>query len=124
MKKPTDTLVMDLDDPGRADLYRAVGVTVLQYEHTISSRFLAGMKNGKIVNVNRRGNTPAEKLAMRFKCCAGPIISIDRNPAFTKNFLSVGDWTAKVWSEDTREGCLLRSRYDSCKEVSRLELCV
>ncbi|XP_076680481.1 dynein intermediate chain 3, ciliary-like [Andrena cerasifolii] len=110
MKKPTDTLVMDIDDPARADVDRAVGVTVLQYEHTISSRFLAGTKNGMVVNVNRRGNTPAEKLAMRFKSCTGPIISIDRNPAFPKNFLTVGDWTAKVWAEDTREGCLLRSR--------------
>lgn len=107
LKTPTEILVMDLNDPKRADILHAVGVTALQFEPTISSRFLAGMENGGIVNVSRRSNNLAEKLAMRFECYTGPAVAIDRNPAYPKNFLTIGDWSAKVWSDDTREGCFL-----------------
>ena len=30
----------------------------------------------------------------------GPIRALQRNPCFPKNFLTVGDWSMKVWSED------------------------
>ena len=29
----------------------------------------------------------------------GPIYSIQRNPANTKCFLTIGDWTARIWME-------------------------
>ncbi|XP_076750413.1 dynein axonemal intermediate chain 2-like [Xylocopa sonorina] len=107
LKKPTEVLVMDLDDPGRADILKAVGVTALQYEPTMSSRFLAGTENGIVVNVNRRTSNPVEKLAIKFECYTGPVIVIDRNPIYAKNFLTIGDWSAKIWADDTKEGCFL-----------------
>lgn len=112
-KKPSDTLVMDLNSPSRADIVKAIGVTALQYEQTISSRFLAGMENGMLVNVNRRNVNRTEKLASRFVCYTGPVVAIDRNPAVVKNFLTIGNRSAKVWADDTKEGCFLRTRYDS-----------
>ncbi|XP_026666893.1 dynein intermediate chain 3, ciliary-like [Ceratina calcarata] len=107
MKKPTETLVMDLEHPERADAFRGAGVTALQYEPTMSSKFLAGTENGLVVNVNRRTLNPLEKLALRFHCYTGPVVAIDRNPLYTKNFLTIGDWSAKIWADDTKEGCFL-----------------
>ncbi|XP_076390371.1 dynein intermediate chain 3, ciliary-like isoform X2 [Megachile rotundata] len=104
-KKPRDMMVMDLYDPSRASIVDAIGVTTLQYEPTISSRFLAGLQNGIIVNVNRRSKDEREKLAARFMAYKGPVIAIDRNPAFLKCFLTIGNGTVKVWADDTKEGC-------------------
>ena len=36
-----------------------------------------------------------------------PIYSIQRNPFFLKNFMTVGDWTIKLWAEDFKESPIL-----------------
>ncbi|KAK1130138.1 hypothetical protein K0M31_019822 [Melipona bicolor] len=107
IKKPTESLVMDLEEPDRANVYKAIGITALQFEQTMSSRFLAGTENGLVVNVNRRASNLVEKLAVKFQCYVGPVVAIDRNPVYTKNFLTIGNWSAKVWADDTKEGNLL-----------------
>lgn len=76
----------------------------------MSSRFLAGTENGLVVNVNRRTDNPVEKLLVRFECYSGPVLAIDRNPVYTKNFLTVGNWSAKLWADDTKEGNLFSIR--------------
>lgn len=101
---------MDLDEPARADVVKAIGVTSLQFEPTMGYRFMAGMQNGVVVNVNRRTASLVEKLANRFNCHHGPVIAIDRNPFTPKNFLTVGDCTAKIWADDTREDSLITIR--------------
>ncbi|KYN19471.1 Dynein intermediate chain 3, ciliary [Trachymyrmex cornetzi] len=73
-------------------------------------RFLAGMENGMVINVRRKVMKPVDKLTMKFNCHVGPVIAIDRSPFFTKNFLTVGDWTVKIWSDDIREDCLITIR--------------
>lgn len=112
MRQPIDELVMDLDDPHRADIVHAIGVTKLQYEPTIGYRFMAGMENGMVINVRRKFARPVDKLARRFNCHVGPVIAIDRNPFATKNFLTVGDWTVKIWTENNRDGSSLAIRLD------------
>lgn len=127
MRQPTDEIVMDLDDPLRADITRAIGVTKLQYEPTIGHRFLAGMENGLVINVRRKVVNPVTKLAVRFNCHVGPVIAIDRSPFATKNFLTVGDWTVKIWTDDIKEGSLITIRLDSlnliilCKSIFNLK---
>ncbi|XP_023418650.1 dynein axonemal intermediate chain 2 isoform X3 [Cavia porcellus] len=34
-----------------------------------------------------------------------------RNPFYPKNFLTVGDWTARIWSEDSRESSIMWTKY-------------
>lgn len=46
---------------------------------------------------------------MKFEAHLGPVWSLERNPNFLKNFLTVGDWTVRVWSEDCRESSILWS---------------
>lgn len=115
IKRPTDTLVMDLDDPDRMDRFRAPGITAMHFESTNHHRFLAGLENGIVVNVNRRSDEPKEQLATRFECYNSSILTIDRNPIISRNFLTVAGHTAKVWSDETKEGFLLCTRYDFSK---------
>ena len=42
----------------------------------------------------------------------GPVYSLYRNPAHAKYFLSVGDWCAKVWSEEQKSP-IMQTRYHS-----------
>ena len=46
---------------------------------------------------------------------------VQRNPAFLKNFITIGDWTAKVWSEDCRESAIFWTKWvtalSSCQTV-------
>lgn len=44
-------------------------------------------------------------------CHLGPVYTITRNPSFLKNFLTVGDWTARIWSEDCRESAIIWTRH-------------
>ena len=40
----------------------------------------------------------------------GPVYHISRNPQFPKIFLTVGDWTARIWSEDIKDASILGSQ--------------
>ena len=42
----------------------------------------------------------------------GPIYSIQRNPAQVKCFLTVGDWSARVWVEDIKTP-IMTTKYHS-----------
>lgn len=46
-------------------------------------------------------------------CHLGPVYAITRNPAFVKNFLTVGDWCARIWSEDCRESSIIWTKSSS-----------
>lgn len=44
------------------------------------------------------------------QCHNGPVLSLERNPAFVKIYLTVGDWQAKVWSEECKESAIIWTR--------------
>ncbi len=64
------------------------------------AKFMVGTSSGTILSGNRRAKTPADRITGSFTGHVGPIISLSRHPIFPKHFLSIGDWTARVWSED------------------------
>lgn len=47
------------------------------------------------------------------QCHASPIYTLARNPSFFKNFLTVGDWNARIWSEDCKESAIIWTKYCS-----------
>lgn len=51
--------------------------------------------------------------SFQLPCHTGPIYSLTRNPAFVKNFLTVGDWIARIWSEDCRESSIIWTKHHS-----------
>ena len=87
----------------------ALGAVSLEYEHTMPTKFMVGTEQGKIISCNRKAKTPPEKLAAIYSGHMGPVYSIKRNPHFTKMFLTNGDWSVKVFSEDIRDAPIISS---------------
>ncbi|KAI9535963.1 Dynein intermediate chain 2, axonemal [Dissostichus eleginoides] len=111
LSEPTDRLVLD---PGRGgDLDRALGGVSLEFEPTMPTKFLVGTEQGGVLSCNRKAKTSSEKLVCCYEGHLGPVYALQRNPFFPKNFLSVGDWTARVWTEDIRESSILWTRYQT-----------
>lgn len=47
----------------------------------------------------------------QLQCHSSPIYALARNPSFLKNFLTVGDWNARIWSEDCKESSIIWTKY-------------
>lgn len=62
-------------------------------------------------NGNRKGKTVFEKISATYYCHYGPVYSAQRNPAFLKNFLTIGDWQVRIWSEDVKESPIMWTKY-------------
>ena len=90
------------------------------------TKFMVGTERGTIISGNRKAKTNADKIAAQFRYFSiiilfrfiicnfsghmGPVYHISRNPQFPKIFLTVGDWTARVWSEDIKDASILSSQ--------------
>eukprot|EP00455_Lapot_gusevi_P049711 TRINITY_DN7101_c0_g1_i2.p1 TRINITY_DN7101_c0_g1~~TRINITY_DN7101_c0_g1_i2.p1 ORF type:complete len:290 (+),score=45.16 TRINITY_DN7101_c0_g1_i2:216-1085(+) len=105
------------------------------------AKYMIGTEQGTILSINRKGKSQHEKIgANTFNGHHGPVYSIQRNPFHPKYFLSVGDWTARLWFEDfkscpmyttfyhkahltygcwhpTRAGVFFTTRMDGCVDV-------
>ncbi|XP_055703785.1 dynein intermediate chain 3, ciliary-like [Phlebotomus papatasi] len=114
INEPLDRLLLDPIKTDEQNLDRSYGCSVLEYETTIPTRFMCGSEQGMLFSCNRKGKSPSEKINIRIMCHLGPIYTVARNPAFVKNFLTVGDWTARIWSEDCRESAIIWTKNHSC----------
>lgn len=54
------------------------------------------------------------------QCHSGPICTLVRNPSFFKNFLTVGDWNARIWSEDCKESAVMWTKYCSVELTGKI----
>ncbi|CAH0546097.1 unnamed protein product [Brassicogethes aeneus] len=111
LSEPTDTLILDYAREEDQDLAKAYGCSCLEYEPTIPTRFSVGTEQGVTISCNRKGKSAVEKMSARFQAHLGPVWTMQRNPGFVKNFLTIGDWTAKVWSEDCKESAIIWTNY-------------
>ncbi|XP_070580175.1 dynein intermediate chain 3, ciliary-like [Ptychodera flava] len=107
--EPTEKLIMDPSK--KMDVEKAQGVIALEYEPTIPTKFMVGTEQGTVISCNRKAKTPNEKIVAIYNAHLGPVYSLQRNPFFPKNFLTVGDWTARIWSEDIRESSIMWTKY-------------
>uniref|UniRef100_A0A673WY59 Dynein, axonemal, intermediate chain 2b n=1 Tax=Salmo trutta TaxID=8032 RepID=A0A673WY59_SALTR len=89
MSDPTERLVLDPNKKCN------LGVMTLEFETTM------------VVSCNRKAKTPAEKMVCTYSGPHGPIYALQMNPFFLKNFLTVADWTAHIWSEDIKESSIM-----------------
>ncbi|XP_013416067.1 dynein intermediate chain 3, ciliary [Lingula anatina] len=100
-----------LDPTKKQDFSKAQGAMCLEYEPTLPTKFMVGTEIGTVMSCNRKAKTPAEKIVAIYPGHHGPVYSLQRNPFFPKNFLTVGDWTARIWSEDIRESSIMWTKY-------------
>lgn len=87
------------------------GCTILEYIQSMPTRFSVGTQNGIIFSGNKRGNTFEERFPQKINCFAGPVRSLERNPFSDKNFLAVGDYGVKIWSDEQMDSCIWSTRY-------------
>uniref|UniRef100_H2M7A6 Dynein, axonemal, intermediate chain 2b n=1 Tax=Oryzias latipes TaxID=8090 RepID=H2M7A6_ORYLA len=108
LSEPTERLILDLSKEG--NLGRALGGISLEFEITMPTKFMVGTEEGLIISCNRKAKTPAEKIVCTYDGHRGSVYAVQRNPFLPKNFLTVGDWCARIWSEDIKESSIINTK--------------
>jgi dynein intermediate chain 2 len=105
MKQPVEELILDITK--KLDKSVALGAICLEYEPTMPTKFMVGTEQGTIITCNRKAKTAADKIAALYQSYSGPVSKIMRNPFNPKYFLTVGEWMARVWSEDIKDSAII-----------------
>ncbi|KAI8587487.1 Dynein intermediate chain 2, axonemal [Geranomyces variabilis] len=119
MAEPTESMMLDPEKNGQV-----VGGTVIDYETTMPTKYMIGGENGSVFMCNKKAKNPSEKITHIYPGHHGPVMALQRNPFFLKNFLTVGDWKAQIWAEDIRSP-IMSTRYapsyltDACWSPTR-----
>eukprot|EP00039_Didymoeca_costata_P019758 m.338817 g.338817 ORF g.338817 m.338817 type:complete len:593 (+) comp18555_c0_seq1:178-1956(+) len=106
LAEPVEQLLCDPTKTGRL-----WGAVALEYESTMPTKFQVGTEQGAVVLFNKKAKDPADKIAATYEGHHGPVYSVERNPFFPKYFMSVGDWSMRIWCEDVRESSILWGEY-------------
>lgn len=102
--EPTESLKLC---PNIRESSRPLGGVSLEYEPTMPTKFMVGTEQGSVLSCNRKAKSANDKIVAVYNQHYGPIYAVQRNPFFPKNFLTIGDWTARIWSEDIRESSVM-----------------
>ncbi|CAE7742446.1 ODA6, partial [Symbiodinium microadriaticum] len=93
-----------------------LGGSSLEYNSEAGpSKYLVGTEQGVVMLVNlknRKQNNGITVFDQGPGKHHGPIYSIQRNPANSKCFLTIGDWTARIWMEELRTP-IMTTKYHS-----------
>lgn len=65
LNDPLERLLMDPVKTDEQDISRSYGISVLEYETTMPTKFMCGTDMGMIFVCNRKGKTPTEKINIR-----------------------------------------------------------
>jgi dynein intermediate chain 2 len=123
LQQPLSSALLTDGSPGD----RVLGATRIDNSTEPSLKYLVGTEQGYVIQVTRKQNAKGEvsnRLGMEGGKHHGPIFAIQRNPAVNKFFLTVGDWTAKIWADDLAVP-LVTTRYhdayltDGCWSTTR-----
>lgn len=113
LSEPTDSLMLCTDVKSNGQI---LGGSSLEYNSEAGpSKYLVGTEQGVVLMVNlknRKQNNGITVFDQGPGKHHGPIYSIQRNPANSKCFLTVGDWTARIWMEDLRTP-IMTTKYHS-----------
>lgn len=66
------------------------------------TKFMIGSEQGTILAGNRKAKQPGDRITGAYAGHHGAVHVLARNPFYPKFFLSIGDWTARIWNEDLR----------------------
>ncbi|NXL73810.1 DNAI2 protein, partial [Leptocoma aspasia] len=110
MSQPSERLILDITRQDQ--LKNALGAISLDFAPTMPTKFLVGTEQGIIISCNRDAKTPPEKIANIFRSHIGAVYRVTRSPFFPKVFLSVGDWTARIWTEELMDSSsIMETKY-------------
>ena len=109
LSAPVDSFACSMADENR----RYGGISLEYRIDAGPNKFLVGTETGEVLSLERKSKKDSSssigiKQVFGGECIHhGPVYSVKRNPHFSKYFLSVGDWTSKIWSEDLKQPVLL-----------------
>ena len=113
LAEPTDMLQLCTDIKANGQV---LGGSSLEYNSEAGpSKYLVGTEQGVVLGINLKNRKQNNGLSVYDQGPGkhhGPIYSIQRNPANTKCFLTVGDWTARIWNEDLKTP-IMTTKYHS-----------
>ena len=134
--EPKECLVMEDKVPVQGELKsKILGGTSLEYNSDVGPlKYLVGTEQGYIIMANKRKTIEIQSRFGYDQATSadvgkhhGPVYSLWRNPDHPKFFLSVGDWSAKIWSEEQKSP-IMQTRYhqayltDGCWSKTRCGL--
>jgi len=82
-----------------AYIYRYTNTYTSKYSHHAHSHTLSHTHTH---TQQRKSKSPADRIGAVYPGHHGPIYALQRHPMFSKNFLTVGDWTARIWNDDLK----------------------
>ena len=89
--------------PKGAEADSLLGGVSLEYSEVGGpTKFMVGTEQGIVLMCNRKAKNPSDRIGTSYIGHHGPVYSIQRNPFFPKFFLTIGDWTARIWMEDIK----------------------
>ncbi|KAL4452039.1 hypothetical protein ABPG75_007701 [Micractinium tetrahymenae] len=99
--EPLESLT--LRERGAGEAGAVLGGTVVEYSPQAGpTKFMVGTEQGAVLAGNRKAKNPADRITAAYAGHHSAIYALSRSPFFPKFFLSVGDWTTRVWNEDLR----------------------
>jgi len=115
-ESPADSLIINeeiVNKPGDEPAHKVLGATSMCYHTEAPQKYLFGTEQGYILMAQKRKTIDVHaRFGFEAGKHHGPVYSIARNPAQNKVFLSVGDWSAKIWTEDLKTP-IMQTRYHS-----------
>jgi dynein intermediate chain 2 len=109
MGEPVDTLTLVEKGEGKTVL----GGVCMEYDSAAGpTKFMVGTEQGTVLLCNRKAKNPADRVAASYLGHHGPVYALQRNPFFIKYFMSIGDWTARIWMEDLKTS-IMTTKYHS-----------
>ncbi|KFV15406.1 Dynein intermediate chain 2, axonemal, partial [Tauraco erythrolophus] len=105
LSEPTETLVLDITRKGL--LENALGAVTLELAH----HGVVVLPKHRVLLAFRSLNPPDRSGCQGSFGHYGPVYALARNPFYPKIFLTVGDWTARIWSEEIKESSIMWTKY-------------
>lgn len=95
----------------------AFGGSAMEYNAEAGpTKYLVGTEQGVVVSVNLRNAKQNNGLTLYDTGAGkhhGPIYAVQRNPTHSKFFMTIGDWTARLWCEDLKTPIMSTVYHDS-----------
>lgn len=104
---PISIRLKSLEHPS---LSNAEGVSTLDFDSGMPTKFLCGTETGLVINGNRMGRTHSDILVSYWNAHDGSVQAVQRSPCTFRMFLTCGDYTVKVWSEEVRTEPIIVTR--------------
>jgi len=101
--EPTDVIELNTNAAGGGQV---LGGASLEYNSEAGpTKYLVGTEQGVVLSLNLRNKKSNNGITVYDQGAGkhhGPIYSIQRNPTHNKFFMTIGDWTARIWAEDLK----------------------